>query len=99
MAQRRDNHDSEQSHRANGARQDQDVERRVERALLPYAGVLAPDDLSLMRDTLRLYVGSHPDVALLLSQLRYRAPMAESGEVPTTDVAHGQPNGSQEKTG
>jgi hypothetical protein len=62
------------------------IEARVERAAAPYAELLPPDDMELMKVMLRLYLASHPEVAPMVDRLRHRAD-ASSGPRPSPGAA------------
>lgn len=56
------------------------IEAQIQRALLPYQGLLPLEDLALFREMLSLYLHTDPDVAPLVDRLR-RTDAQRSGTV------------------
>jgi len=61
------------------------LEAKLDRALLPYVGLLPPEILAEFRDHLADFMTTHPAMERMLARLRPPPVVAESGEVPTSN--------------
>ena len=72
-----------------GAPADDRIEAKIERTLAQFKDFVPPEDLDFMRDMMRLYAETHPDMATLVDRLRKRAPVARSTVRTRPDAAPG----------
>jgi hypothetical protein len=66
---------------------DDPLAAKIERILAQFKDLVPPEDLAFMRDMMRLYGETHPDMATLVDRLRKRAPVARSTVRTRPDAA------------